>query len=135
MKNKSLAIAALILIAALLIVSVFNAAKAADYTDWRSTEGRVTDVVPGRHLKTIVHFIYEVDGMEYSSSVALRNRYDSIPQPGADITVWHDGKDFSRAALDQPEVTAFDSLAPLFPVSVLIIGVILASGKRQKPQQ
>ena len=125
----------LIAVIAVVLTFAFNAAKIEDYQDWQPAEGVVTDVRPARKFKTEISFEYNVDSETYSASVFVRSRWDDKPQVGDVVTVWHDGEVLTRASLSKPEVSLFDSTAPIFVVVPLMIAVILMNRKSEAAQK
>ncbi len=135
MKNKLGLILLLIAAAAVVFTLLANSAKRQDYENWRRTDGVVTQAVQGRHFRIRVYYDFTVDGEKLSSWESLHIRRDSIPAQGSAVSVWYDPENIRRTSLSKPEVTALDSIAPLFPVTVLLVAVILSSGRSERSER
>lgn len=108
--------------------------KTAEYENWVSTEGTLTDMEQtyssgGKHhvgggAGYTLHYIYAVDGKSYQGTDSFSGKLPEEHFVGQEIEVWYDPADSSRSMYSKPGPGLWPYVPFLFavPVSLLALG-------------
>lgn len=108
--------------------------KTAEYENWVSTEGTLTDMEQtyssgGKHhvgggAGYTLHYIYAVDGKSYQGMDSFSGKLPEEHFVGQEIEVWYDPADSSRSMYSKPGPGLWPYAPFLFavPVSLLAVG-------------
>ena len=124
MKNKSAFIyPVIILLLAAICSVVIYCARTAKYESWMPTDAIVVQRDALRKHKHRVHFVYTVDGKQYTASEVWSDRADRNPV-GSMTDVWYNPAHPSQVSYGKPS-PGFDACAPFFLAVPLSIAVFL----------
>ena len=131
MKNKTAIIyPVIVLLLAAICSAVIYHVQTAKYESWLPTDAVVVQRDDLRKNKHRVHFVYSVDGVQYSGSEVWKNSADKNPV-GSTTDVWYNPKQPSQVSYGKPS-PGFDACAPFFLAVPLSISVFLSNRRGER---
>ena len=124
MKNKAAFIyPVVILLLAAICSMVIYSVRTAGFGNWQTTDAVIVQRDTLHRHKHRVHFVYTVDGIQYTSSEVWRDNADRSPV-GATTDVWYNPERPAQVSYGKPS-PGFDASAPFFLAVPLSIAVFL----------